>query len=150
MSSGASAERTLELVLRPSVKALKVVSTLHLLPLALLPFAMAPGPAMWALIAAFGASWFWLRRHAVFGFGKKALVRLRWHPDDRWTVYEAGGAGHPARLMGDSTRHPGVLVLRYALEDGGTRTRLIAGDECDAESLRRLRARLSVAPPPSG
>lgn len=148
MNSASTDSQTVELSLAPSVKALKIVSTLHLLPLALLPFAMEPGPAMWALIAAFGGSWFWLRRHAVFGFGKTALVRLTWHGDDRWTVHEAGGAQHQATLKADSTRHPSLLVLRYALQDGGTRTRLIAGDECDAESLRRLRARLSTARPP--
>lgn len=147
MNSANTGSQTVELSLVPSVKALKIVSTLHLLPLALLPFAMAPGPAMWALIAAFGASWFWLRRHAVFGFGQKALVRLTWHGDDRWTVHEASGDQHQAVLKGDSTRHPSLLVLRYALKDGGMRTRLIAGDECDAESLRRLRARLSVVQP---
>ena len=44
----------------PSLKALKILSTLHILPLAALPFAMQPGPAMWALIAGFAGSWFWL------------------------------------------------------------------------------------------
>ena len=139
---------TVELRLVPSLRALKIISTLHILPLAALPFAMQPGPALWVLIAAFGGSWFWLRRHAAFGFGPKALVRLIWHADDRWTVHEASGAQHAATLRGDSTRHPQGLILRYDLQGGGTRTRVIAGDEVDADSLRRLKARLSVWQPP--
>ena len=106
-------------------------------------------PAMWTLIAGFALSWFWLRRHPTFGFGPKALVRLTWHGDESWTLHEAGGAQHTATLRGDSTRHPYALLLRYAIQGGGLRSRLIAGDECDAESLRRLRARLSVWQPPA-
>lgn len=142
-----SSATTVELQLQPSLKLLKIVSTLHMLPLAVLPFAMQPGLAMWVLIAAFAGSWFWLRRHAAFGYGKRALVRLSWHADDSWTVHEASGVQHSAQLKGDSSRHPQVLVLRYALKDGGTRTRLIAGDETDTESLRRLKARLAVWKP---
>ena len=139
-----SSATTVDLQLRPSLQLLKIVSTLHMLPLAVLPFAMQPGPAMWALIAAFAGSWFWLRRHAAFGYGQRALVRLTWHADDSWTLHEASGVQHSAQLKGDSSRHPQVLVLRYALKDGSSRTRLIAGDETDAESLRCLKARLAV------
>lgn len=144
-----SSATTVELQLVPSLKALKIISTLHILPLAALPFAMQPAPVMWALIAAFAGSWFWLRRHAAFGFGQTALVRLTWHADDSWTLREAGGAQHTATLRGDSTRHPQGLILRYDLKGGGTRTRVIAGDEADGDSLRRLRARLSVWQPPA-
>lgn len=139
-----SFETTVDLSLVPSVKLLKLVSTLHILPLAALPFAMQPGPAMWALIAAFGGSWFWLRRHAALGFGKTALVRLTWHADDSWTLHQADGVQHTASLKPDSTVHPSLLILRYTLKGGGARTRLLAGDELDAENLRRLRARLTV------
>ncbi len=138
---------TVDLRLQPSLKLLKVVSTLHIVPLALLPFAMQPGPLMWALIVAFAASWFWLRRHAVFGYGKTALRRIVWHADDSWTLHQANGVEHTATLKGDSSRHPQLLILRYALKGGGSRTRLIAGDEAEADSLRRLRARLSVGKP---
>ena len=144
-----SSATTVELRLVPSLKVLKLVSTLHILPLAALPFAMQPGPVMWALIAAFAGSWFWLRRHPAFGFGKTALVRLTWHEDDSWTVHQADGLQHTAMLKSDSTQHPQGLILRYALKGGGTRTRVIAGDETDGESLRRLRARLSVWQPPA-
>ena len=139
-----SSAATVELKLLPSVKMLKIISTLHILPLAALPFAMQPGPAMWALIAAFAASWFWLRRHAAFGYGPKALVRLTWHEDDSWTIHQANGAQHQASLLPNSSQHPQWLILRYAIAGGGSCTRVMVGDECDAESFRRLRARLSV------
>lgn len=135
---------TVDLTLQPSVRLLKWVSTLHILPLAALPFAMQPGPAMWALIAAFGGSWLWLRRHPALGFGKKALLRLVWNADSSWTLHDAVGTQHMAELRSDSVRHPQLLVLRFRLADGTTRTRLIAGDETAPDALRRLRARLSV------
>lgn len=135
---------TVDVTLQPSIRLLKWVSTLHIVPLAALPFAMQPGPAMWALIAAFGGSWLWLRRHPALGLGRKALVRLIWSADGSWTVRDAAGRQLGAELLGDSVRHPRLLVLRFRLADGGTRTRLIAGDEADPELLRRLRARLSV------
>lgn len=139
-----SFETTVDVSLQPSVRLLKWVSTLHVLPLAALPFAMQPGPAMWVLIAAFGGSWLWLRRHPALGLGRKALVRLIWNADGSWTVRDAAGRQQGAELLGDSVRHPRLLVLRFRLADGVTRTRLIAGDEAEPEGLRRLRARLSM------
>lgn len=135
---------TVDLRLQPSVQLLKWISTLHILPLAALPFAMQPGPAMWALIAAFGGSWLRLRRHPALGFGRKALLRLVWTAEGEWTVHDAAGVQHGAELLADSVRHPQLLVLRFRLADGSIRTRLIAGDETAPDALRRLRARLSV------
>ncbi|MDP3856326.1 MAG: hypothetical protein Q8Q73_01045 [Stagnimonas sp.] len=140
-----SFETTVDVRLQPSLRLLKWVSTLHILPLATLPFAMQPGPAMWALIAGFGGSWLWLRRHPALGFGNQALLRLTWNADGSWTVSDARGQPQAATLQDDSLRHARLLVLRFRLASGGTRTRLIAGDEADPELLRRLRARLSVA-----
>lgn len=138
---------TVDLGLQPSLKLLKLASTLHILPLAVLPFTMQPGAAMWVLIAVFAASWFWLRRHKSLGFGKQAVVRTIWHADDSWTLYQSDGVPHNATLLPNSTVHPSLLILRFDLKDGGSCTRLIAGDEADAEGLRRLRARLSVWKP---
>ena len=135
---------TVDVALRPSVSLLKIGSTLHILPLAALPFAMQPGPVMVALITAFAGSWFWLRRNPALGFGPKALVRLTWHADGTWTVHDASGQQQAATLLGNSLRHPRLLVLRFRVADGKTRTRLLGGDEADADLLRRLRARLSV------
>lgn len=140
-----SFETTVDVSLRPSLKLLKWLSTLHVLPLALIPLAMQPGLPMALLIAALALSWFRLRRHAVFGFGRRALRRLTWHADGHWTVYEAAERPLAAELEAGSLRHPRLLLLRFRLAVGGHRTRLIGGDEADPELLRRLRARLSTA-----
>lgn len=140
-----SFETTVDVSLRPSLKLLKWLSTLHVLPLALIPFAMQPGLPMALLIAALALSWFSLRRHAVFGYGRRALRRLVWQADGRWSVYEAADRPLSAELETGSLRHPRLLLLRFRLDGGGHRTRLIGGDEADPELLRRLRARLSTA-----
>ncbi|TXH06400.1 MAG: hypothetical protein E6R07_01025 [Nevskiaceae bacterium] len=140
---------TVDLTLRPSMRAFKGLFWLHVLPIALLPFAMEPGPAMWLLLVLFGASWLGLRRHPVFGFGPRALNRLLWHGDNAtepaagaaWVVYDAAGA-HEAELLGSSTVHPRILILNFRLKTGGRRSRVLLGDEADPELLRRLRARL--------
>lgn len=140
-----SFETTVDVSLRPSLRLLQWLSTLHVLPLALIPFAMQPGVPMALLIAALALSWFVLRRHAVFGYGRRALRRLVWQADGRWTVYDASNQPLAAELETGSLRHPRLLLLRFRLESGGHRTRLIGGDEADPELLRRLRARLSTA-----
>lgn len=137
-------ETTVDVRLRPSLGLLKWISTLHVLPLACLPFAMQAGPAMWALIAAFGTSWLWLRRHPALGLGRKALVQLIWNSDGRWTVADAAGRQQAAELLDNSLRHPRLLVLNFRCADGRRRSRVLFGDELDADSLRRLRARLSL------
>jgi toxin CptA len=140
-----SFETTVDVSLRPSLRLLKWLSTLHVLPLALIPFAMSPGLPMALLIGALALSWFTLRRHAAFGFGRRALRRLVWNADGRWTVYELADRPLTAELAAGGLRHPQLLLLRFRLDGGGHRTRLIGGDEADPELLRRLRARLSTA-----
>ena len=143
MSSGSFAA-TIDLALRPSLRAFRWIFVLHVALIGLLPFAMEPGRAMLALAAAFAVSWFWLRRHPVFGFGRKAIVQLIWHTEGGWTLQDAAGVRSDAELLGNSYVHPRLLVLNFRLKHGGGRTRVITGDEADAESLRRLRARLSA------
>ena len=140
-----SFETTVDVPLRPSLRLLQWLSTLHVVPLALIPFAMQPGLAMTLLIGALALSWFSLRRQAAFGFGRRALRRLVWHADGRWSVYDAGAQPLVAELEPGGLRYPSLLLLRFRLEGGGRRTRLIGGDEADPELLRRLRARLSLA-----
>lgn len=125
--------------------AFKILFWLHVLPMLGLMFAMKPGTPMMILILLFGVSWGSLRRHAVFGFGPRALTRLTWHAEGNWTVHDAAGA-HEAELLPSSYVHPKILVLNFKFKDGGkTRTRALLGDECEPDLLRRLRARLSVA-----
>ena len=119
---------------------------LHALALIILPLAMQRGPAMLVLAGAIGASWWLSRRHPAFGAGRRALVRMIWHPDGRWTVYAAADRHDGVRLRGDSLIRGPLLILRF--EDAESHrclgTRILLGDELPPEQLRRLRARLSV------
>jgi toxin CptA len=133
---------TIDLTLRPSVRALKWLFALHLLPVAVIPFAMEPGQPMILLAAAFAVSWMWLRRHPVFGFGPRALVRLMWHAEGHWTVREHSGLSAEAELLGSSYIHPRLLVLNFRLKDGSRRSRAILGDEASEAQIQRLQARL--------
>jgi len=144
MSSNSFAA-TIDLSLRPSHRAHHLLFLLHAAPLALLPFAMAPGWPVALLIAAFAASWLWLRRHAAFGFGERALVRLMWHGDGHWTVSDAAGRKSEAELLEHSCVHARLMVLNFRLATGERRTRVVLGDELGADPLRRLRARMAVA-----
>lgn len=138
---------SVDLPLRPSLRALKWLFALHAAALVLMLFAMQPGRPMLILAAAFAGSWVWLRRHPAFGFGPRALTRLTWHAESTWTLHDAGGARVEAELLGNSYVHPALLVLNFSLKSGGRRTRALFGDEADEELLRRLRARLSTAEP---
>ena len=134
---------TIDLSPSPSMRAFKVVFWLHVIPIAILPFAMKEGPMMLGLLALFALSWFSLRRHSVFGFGPKALTRLTWHAEGGWTVHDKTGE-YPAELQGNSYMHSALLVLNFRLKNGTRRTRVLMGDEIEAEQMRQLRARLSV------
>ncbi len=142
MSTAAVA--TLDLSLLPSVRLLKIASTLHIVPLALLPFAMQPGLPMGVLAAAFAASWFSLRRNSALGFGAKALTRITLAGEGA-TVHDQAGRQHAATLLGEqSILTSQLILLRFQLQNGGTRTRAIGGDELAPDLLRRLRVRLST------
>lgn len=143
MSSNSFAN-TIDLSLRPSHRAHRYLFLLHIVPLSLVPFAMAPGWPMLALIGALGGSWLWLRRHSAFGFGRRALTRLMWHGDGGWTVVDAAGRKGTAELLGQSCVHARLMVLNFRLANGERRTRVVLGDELGADPLRRLRARLAI------
>lgn len=144
-ASSNSFASTVDLSLRPSHRALGLVFLVHALCLGLLPFSMQPGPPMLVVIAAVALSWFYLRRHAAFGLGAQGIQRIVWHADGSWTLHRAQGAPVDAELQSGSVVHHRLLLLRFRLKTGGSATRLLLGDEVDAESLRRLRARLSAS-----
>jgi toxin CptA len=142
--SSSSFASTVDLTLRPSMRALQALFWLHLGLIALLPFALQPGPVLWVLLALFGASWFGLRRHPALGFGPKGLVRLVWHAEGHWTLHDGAGRQFEASLKGHSYVHPALSVLNFQLKPGGSRSRVLMGDEAEAEPMRRLRARLGA------
>ena len=157
--SSSGFESTLDLRLAPSQLALRWLYAIHFLPLIVIAFAMQQGAPMIALAAAFGLSWFYLRRHRAFGYGPRAIVRLLWQPGSGWRIWQGNGAEAAATLQSDSYVQQRLLVLNFRYLDGGAagrrNSRVLLGDELPADSLRRLRALLlSVdrnqigAPPP--
>ncbi|MGH8456066.1 MAG: protein YgfX [Stenotrophobium sp.] len=143
MSSNSFAA-TIDLQPRPSMRAFRWLFWLHVTPLALIPFAMQPGPMMWVLLGLIALSWMGLRRHPALGFGPKAITHLIWHAEGGWMLHDGAGRHSEAELLGNSYVHPKLLVLNFRLKSGRRRTRLLLGDELDADLLRRLRARLAV------
>ena len=137
-------DATIELAPQPSLRALGWLFWVHAAVLVLALVALPSGPAMAVLAAAVALSWLWTRRHAAFGHGPRALVRLTWHADGSWRVRDAAGADSGAKLLGNSLVHDQLLVLNFRLETGARRSRALLGDELDEDLLRRLRARLAL------
>jgi hypothetical protein len=133
----------LDLALRPSSRAHHLLFWLHVMPLALLPAAMEPGPWMVGVGALIGLSWLSVRRHAAFGYGPRAIARISIDPDGRWSIANVHGKRLDAELLGDSVAWSWLLILNFRDGDGRRRTRVLFGDETTAEGLRRLRARLA-------
>ncbi|HUR40202.1 MAG TPA: protein YgfX [Verrucomicrobiae bacterium] len=139
MSSTPSA--ALELAPRPSLRALTILFWLHVGVLVAVLALLRGGPVAAGLAALVAVSWIWSRRHPVFGFGPRALVRLAWHEDGRWTLEDARGQRCEATLLGSSVVHDLVIVLNFRAA-GATRSRALLGDELSTDEQRRLRARL--------
>ena len=118
---------TIDLALRPSLLALKLLFGLHIALVMLALLAVPQGPPMLVLAALFALSWFSLRRHPAFGYGPRALTRLTWHAEGHWTLH-AGSAQQDAVLMDNSFVHPRLLVLNFRLPSGRRRTRVLLGD----------------------
>ena len=135
---------SLDLQLRPSVRAHHLLFWLHALPLVMLPLAMASGPLMLVLAFGIGASWLWLRRHPAFGYGPKALVRLRAEPEGGWLLVQRSGQRIQAPLSEDSYVQARIMILNFRNAEGVRFTRIIFGDETTDEGLRRLRMRLAA------
>lgn len=133
----------LDLALRPSARAHHLMFWLHVLPLGLLPMAMESGPWMVGVAALIGLSWLSVRRHAAFGYGAHAIVRISVDPEGRWSIANVHGKRLDADLLGESVAWSWLLILNFRDVDGRRRTRILLGDETTPEGLRRLRARLN-------
>lgn len=141
MSSSAFST-SIDLSPRPSLRAVLGLSLLHMAAVVLVVVAHLPRWASLGMALLLLASWFTLRRHAAFGYGPRALRHLILHGDGSWTVESARDGRQDAELLGSSTVQSWIIVLNFRLKAGGKRSRVLVGDELDAESLRRLRARL--------
>ena len=144
MSSNSFAD-TIDVSPRPSMRAFRWMFFLHTSLLLLAAFALQPGAVFFGLITLIALSWLGLRRHAVFGFGQHAIIRMVWHAEGQWTLHEANGQSFDAELRPDSIVHASLLVLNFKSKTGGRKTRILLGDELAEEPMRRLRARLLTA-----
>lgn len=135
---------TVDIRLKPSARAHHLLFWLHVMPLVLLPMAMGSGAAMVAVAFGVALSWVWLRRHAAFGYGPRAVVRVLANADGRWTLENRDGERVEAELLSDTYVQPWVLILNFRAANGRRRTRILLGDETTPEALRRLRARLAA------
>jgi hypothetical protein len=141
---------TLDLAFRPSLRALKLLSLLHCAAALLLIFTAPPLPVAVGCSVALLVSWSTTRRHPEFGYGKKAVTRLVWADDGALGVAIASGQLAPARLLPRSVVTGALLCLQFRYIEGeGFVSRMLLGDEADAEQLRRLRARLLLQRPAS-
>ena len=143
--SSAGFSSSLDLSLRPSLRGVVALSLLHMAAVALVVLAHLPKWASLTMALLLLASWFTLRRHPAFGYGPKAITRLILHAEGGWTLEDARGTRYDAELLGSSVAQSWILVLNFKLATGGSRSRVLVGDELDADMLRRLRARLLAA-----
>ena len=133
---------SLDLNPRPSVRAVVWLSLLHMAAVALV---VLSGPPKWVglgMALLLLLSWLSLRRHPAFGYGSRAINHLIWHAEGGWTLESARGGREDAELLAGSVVQSWVMVLNFRLKQGGRRTRVLLGDELEADQLRRLRARL--------
>lgn len=137
-------DATIELAPHASLRALTILFWLHAAALGAMVYALRSGPVLAVLAGLVALSWVWTRRHPVFGFGPRALTRLTWHAAGGWTLHDSAGGTFEADLDRNSLVHERLLVLNFRVKAGGTRSRALLGDELDAETLRRLRARLAA------
>ena len=67
-------DATIDLAPRPSARALALLFWLHAAVLVLAMLALGSGVPLAGFAAATAASWVWIRRHPVFGYGSRALL----------------------------------------------------------------------------
>lgn len=143
MSSHGSAP-PIEIALRRSRRVAGFLFVSHALALGAAAYAHLPPVAAAALAATVLTSFILnFRRHCQLE-GRRAVRRVVWSADGRWTLTDGTGAEHPATLEPGPTVTPELVILRLRGADGVTRTVLLLADSADQDQVRRLRARLRL------
>lgn len=144
-NSSAAIAETLEVALRPSLRAFQWAVALHAVALVLVMVAMPDGIGMIAAAALVAASWLVCRRHPALGIGPRGITALKLDGEGGWQL-RCGTSSNwrPAVLHPRSVVRGRWLVLRFDVENVGQRVRLLMGDEAAAEPMRRLRQRLAT------
>lgn len=130
------------------MRALRGLVVLHLTVVALVFLAQPPKWPALAIAALVFVSWVSLRRHAAFGYGPRALRRLIAHAEGGWTIEQAAATPERAERLPGAPVTSALTIVRFKTDAGRSYARVLVGDEADAESLRRLRARLLQGEPP--
>lgn len=74
-----------------------------------------------------------------------AIEEAIWDQQGIWTVTLVAGTKHTAKLAGNSLVTFRLVVLNFHLSSAwGQRSLVLTPDNCDAETLRRLRVRLNL------
>lgn len=143
MSSHGSAP-PIEIELRRSRRVAGFLFVSHALALGAAAYAHLP-PVAAAAIAATVLTSFILnfRRHCALE-GRRAVRRVVWNAEGRWTVTDGEGRVHESTLEPNPTVTPELVILRLRGADGVTRTALLLSDSADQDQVRRLRARLRL------
>lgn len=81
----------------------------------------------------------------VWQVSRVSLRYLIWETDGDWQLQEAGGKKIIVRLCPATYVSPILVVLRFQLQSGGTRSVVLLPDMLDRQSFRRLRVRLYQA-----
>ena len=76
-----------------------------------------------------------------------AIVLLVWDEQGQWRLLQRDGRVRDARLEHGAYAHRALVVLPFRTRSGARLRVLIVPDRVDAESLRRLRARLRCESP---
>ncbi|HQU16542.1 MAG: hypothetical protein B7Z66_06640 [Chromatiales bacterium 21-64-14] len=105
----------------------------------------------WAVLAVSGAvigNFVLFFRTHVLRVSAHAVVKLVWDEAGGWTVVTPRGPVD-ASLAADSVVYPRLVILRFATGAGGWLARrrlsvILLPDSLDAETFRRLRARLEM------
>lgn len=116
----------------------------HALALGALAYAHLPRVVAAALAATALTSFILNFRRLCQLEGRRAVRRVVWSADGRWTVTDGEGVEHESTLEPEPTVTPELVILRLRGADGVVRTALLLADSADPEQLRRLRARLRL------
>jgi hypothetical protein len=139
---------TLHLVVKPSVYARVWVLSLHVVAAWVCVGLAWYRPVLWPLLVLIGVSLCYGWRSANLR-GPGNIIRLRWGADGRWLWVTRDGRRHIGHCVAAEVYGARLVVLTLCADDRRWQRRRYAlfADALDAESHRRLRARLRVAPP---
>jgi len=129
---------------RPSRTYLWLVSALHLLTLFTILITHSPLLLKLPLLAVVVGYFLILYRGELRLRGRRAVRLALWDGRGQWRIQVGPGALQGARLLPDSLNLTYLVILRFKTDAGAQLSLPLFRDSIDADSHRRLRARLRV------